>query len=402
MTRSTLFTSESVSEGHPDKIADQISDAVLDGILFQDKQARVACETMIKTGVAIVAGEITTSAWVDLEELVRKVITGIGYNSSDLGFDGATCSVINIIGKQSGDIAQGVDRKRPEDQGAGDQGMMFGFASNETDVLMPAPITYAHRLVERQAEARKSRLLPWLRPDAKSQVTCRYENGRVAGVEAVVLSTQHDPDVKYEDLREAVMELIVKHVLPPAWILPDTRFHINPTGRFVIGGPQGDCGLTGRKIIVDTYGGMARHGGGAFSGKDPSKVDRSGAYPCRYVAKNIVAAGLADRCEIQVSYAIGVAEPTSLSVTTFGTGKIPDDRIVALVREHFDLRPFGLMSMLDLLHPMYQPTAAYGHFGRKPVEMTYSNGENGEPETFTAFSWERTDMADALRAAAGE
>ncbi len=402
MTRSTLFTSESVSEGHPDKIADQISDAVLDGILFQDKQARVACETMIKTGVAIVAGEITTSAWVDLEELVRKVITGIGYNSSDLGFDGATCSVINIIGKQSGDIAQGVDRKRPEDQGAGDQGMMFGFASNETDVLMPAPITYAHRLVERQAEARKSRLLPWLRPDAKSQVTCRYENGRVAGVEAVVLSTQHDPDVKYEDLREAVMELIVKHVLPPAWILPDTRFHINPTGRFVIGGPQGDCGLTGRKIIVDTYGGMARHGGGAFSGKDPSKVDRSGAYACRYVAKNIVAAGLADRCEIQVSYAIGVAEPTSLSVTTFGTGKIPDDRIVALVREYFDLRPFGLMNMLDLLHPMYQPTAAYGHFGRKPVEMTYSNGENGEPETFTAFSWERTDMADALRAAAGE
>ncbi len=402
MTRSTLFTSESVSEGHPDKIADQISDAVLDGILFQDKQARVACETMIKTGVAIVAGEITTSAWVDLEELVRKVITGIGYNSSDLGFDGATCSVINIIGKQSGDIAQGVDRKRPEDQGAGDQGMMFGFASNETDVLMPAPITYAHRLVERQAEARKSRLLPWLRPDAKSQVTCRYENGRVAGVEAVVLSTQHDPDVKYEDLREAVMELIVKHVLPPAWILPDTRFHINPTGRFVIGGPQGDCGLTGRKIIVDTYGGMARHGGGAFSGKDPSKVDRSGAYACRYVAKNIVAAGLADRCEIQVSYAIGVAEPTSLSVTTFGTGKIPDDRIVALVREYFDLRPFGLMNMLDLLHPMYQPTAAYGHFGRKPVEMTYSNGEGGEPEPFTAFSWERTDMADALRAAAGE
>ena len=400
MTESTLFTSESVSEGHPDKIADQISDAVLDAILFRDKGARVACETLVKTGVAIVAGEITTSAWVDLEELVRKVILGVGFNSSELGFDGATCSVINIIGKQSGDIAQGVDRQSPEDQGAGDQGMMFGYASNETDVLMPAPITYAHRLMLRQAEARKSGLLPWLRPDAKSQVTCRYENGRVAGVEAVVLSTQHDPDVTYGDLREGVMELIVKHVLPPAWITPDTRFHINPTGRFVIGGPQGDCGLTGRKIIVDTYGGMARHGGGAFSGKDPSKVDRAGAYAARYVAKNIVAAGLADRCEIQVSYAIGVAEPTSLSVTTFGTGKIPDEGIVALVREHFDLRPFGIMSMLDLLHPMYQPTAVYGHFGREPVEMTYSNGEDGESETCTAFSWERTDMAEALRDAA--
>jgi len=401
MSEPTLFTSESVSEGHPDKIADQISDAVLDAILFRDKQARVACETLVKTGVAIVAGEITTSAWVDLEELVRKVITGIGYNSSEMGFDGATCSVINIIGKQSGDIAQGVDRQRPEDQGAGDQGMMFGYASDETDVLMPAPICYAHRLVERQAEVRKSGLLPWLRPDAKSQVTCRYENGRVAGVEAVVLSTQHDRDILYGDLRDAVMDVIVKPVIPPEWITRETRFHINPTGRFVIGGPQGDCGLTGRKIIVDTYGGMARHGGGAFSGKDPSKVDRAGAYACRYVAKNIVAAGLAEKCEIQVSYAIGVAEPTSLSVTTFGTGTIPDDRIVALVREHFDLRPYGIAGMLDLLHPMYQRTAAYGHFGREPVESTYSEGKNGESEPFTAFSWERTDRAEALRHAAG-
>lgn len=395
MSEYSLFTSESVSEGHPDKIADQISDAVLDAIIAEDKYARVACETLVKTGVAVVSGEITTSAWVDLEDLVRKVICDIGYTSSDVGYDGDTCGVINIIGKQSPDINQGVDRAKPEDQGAGDQGLMFGFASNETDVLMPAPITYSHRLVERQAEARKSGLLPWLRPDAKSQLTFRYENGKPVAVDALVLSTQHNPEVSQADLREAVMELIVKHVIPAEWITKDTQFHINPTGNFVIGGPVGDCGLTGRKIIVDTYGGMARHGGGAFSGKDPSKVDRSAAYAGRYVAKNIVAAGLADRCEIQVSYAIGVAEPTSVSINTFGTGKISDEKIIQLVNEHFDLRPYAITKMLDLLHPMYQPTAAYGHFGRNPFEMEY----NGE--TFTAFTWERTDKADALRAAAG-
>ncbi|MDH2432675.1 S-adenosylmethionine synthetase [Pokkaliibacter plantistimulans] len=395
MSSYRIFTSESVSEGHPDKIADQISDAVLDAIISQDKYARVACETLVKTGVAIVAGEISTSAWVDLEDLVRKVICDIGYTSSDVGFDGATCGILNIIGKQSIDIAQGVDRSRPEDQGAGDQGLMFGYASNETDVLMPAPICYAHRLVERQAEARKSGLLPWLRPDAKSQVTFRYEDGKVAGIDAVVLSTQHNPDVKQSDLREAVMELIIKHVLPAEWISKDTQFHINPTGQFIIGGPVGDCGLTGRKIIVDTYGGMARHGGGAFSGKDPSKVDRSAAYAGRYVAKNIVAAGLADQCEIQVSYAIGVAQPTSISINTFGTGKVSEERLIELVRRHFDLRPYAITTMLDLLHPMYQATASYGHFGRNPYEMTV----NGE--TFTAFTWERTDKAEALRADAG-
>ncbi|PPC74049.1 methionine adenosyltransferase [Pokkaliibacter plantistimulans] len=395
MSSYRIFTSESVSEGHPDKIADQISDAVLDAIISQDKYARVACETLVKTGVAIVAGEISTSAWVDLEDLVRKVICDIGYTSSDVGFDGATCGILNIIGKQSIDIAQGVDRSRPEDQGAGDQGLMFGYASNETDVLMPAPICYAHRLVERQAEARKSGLLPWLRPDAKSQVTFRYEDGKVAGIDAVVLSTQHNPDVKQSDLREAVMELIIKHVLPAEWISKDTQFHINPTGQFIIGGPVGDCGLTGRKIIVDTYGGMARHGGGAFSGKDPSKVDRSAAYAGRYVAKNIVAAGLADQCEIQVSYAIGVAQPTSISINTFGTGKVSEERLIELVRRHFDLRPYAITTMLDLLHPMYQATASYGHFGRTPYEMTV----NGE--TFTAFTWERTDKAEALRADAG-
>ncbi|MGB0466427.1 MAG: methionine adenosyltransferase [Pontibacterium sp.] len=395
MSEYGLFTSESVSEGHPDKIADQISDAVLDAIIAEDKYARVACETMVKTGVAIISGEISTSAWVDLEDLVRKVICDIGYTSSDVGYDGATCGVLNIIGKQSVDIAQGVDRAKPEEQGAGDQGLMFGYASNETDVLMPAPVCYAHRLVERQAEARKSGLLPWLRPDAKSQLTFRYENGQPVGIEAVVLSTQHNPDVKLSDLREAVMELIIKHTLPAHWITKDTQFHINPTGNFVIGGPVGDCGLTGRKIIVDTYGGMARHGGGAFSGKDPSKVDRSAAYAGRYVAKNIVAAGLADRCEIQVSYAIGVAEPTSVAINTFGTGKLSDDKIIRLVREHFDLRPYAITRMLDLLHPMYQATAAYGHFGRDPYEMTV----NGE--TFTAFTWERTDKADLLRGAAG-
>jgi S-adenosylmethionine synthetase len=407
MSNSYLFTSESVSEGHPDKVADQISDAVLDAMLAQDKKARVACETLVKTGVAIVAGEVTTEAWVDLEEIVRSVIVDIGYTSSQVGFDGRTCGVLNIIGKQSPDIAQGVDRKNPEEQGAGDQGLMFGYASNETDSLMPAPICYAHRLVERQAEVRKSHLLPWLRPDAKSQVTCRYVDGKVVGLDAVVLSTQHDPDVKQSDLQEAVMELIIKHVLPKEWLRKDTKFHINPTGKFEIGGPVGDCGLTGRKIIVDSYGGMARHGGGAFSGKDPSKVDRSAAYAARYVAKNIVAAGLAERCEIQVSYAIGVAEPTSITVETFGTGKVGQDHLEQLVRAHFDLRPYGIIKMLDLVHPMYRATAAYGHFGREPVHMTYQwkefiAGKRVEKsEAFTAFTWEKTDKAEALRKDAG-
>jgi S-adenosylmethionine synthetase len=385
MSNRSIFTSESVSEGHPDKVADQISDAVLDEILRQDPNARVACETLIKTGAAIVAGEITTSAWVDLEDVVRKTITDIGYNSSDVGFDGETCAVMSLIGKQSSDIAMGVDRERPEDQGAGDQGLMFGYASNETDVLMPAPITYAHRLVKRQAEVRKNGTLSWLRPDAKSQVTFVYEDGKPVGIDAVVLSTQHNPEVSLKDLQEAVMEVIIQPTLPAEWITKDTSFHINPTGQFIIGGPVGDAGLTGRKIIVDTYGGMARHGGGAFSGKDPSKVDRSAAYAGRYVAKNIVAAGLADRCEIQVSYAIGVAQPTSISIETFGTGKIAEDKLETLVREHFDLRPVGLVKMLDLIRPIYLKTAAYGHFGRE------------EPE----FTWERTDLADTLRAAAG-
>ena len=385
MSEYSLFTSESVSEGHPDKIADQISDAVLDAIIAQDKHARVAVETLVKTGVAIVAGEVTTSAWVDLEQIVRDVICDIGYTSSDVGFDGATCGVMNIIGKQSPDINQGVDRAKPEDQGAGDQGLMFGYASNETDVLMPAPICFSHRLVERQAEARKSGLLPWLRPDAKSQVTCRYENGKVVGIDAVVLSTQHSPDVSLPDLREAVMELIIKHTLPAELLHKDTQFHINPTGNFVIGGPVGDCGLTGRKIIVDSYGGMARHGGGAFSGKDPSKVDRSAAYAGRYVAKNIVAAGLAERCEVQIAYAIGVAKPVSLMVETFGTGRIADEKIVELVGKHFDLRPKGIIQTLDLLRPIYAKTATYGHFGRE------------EPE----FTWEAIDKAPALRTDAG-
>ncbi|MEG1040843.1 MAG: methionine adenosyltransferase [Pseudomonas sp.] len=395
MSEYSLFTSESVSEGHPDKIADQISDAVLDAIITQDKYARVACETLVKTGVAIIAGEVTTSAWVDLEEIVRKVIVDIGYNSSDVGFDGATCAVMNIIGKQSVDIAQGVDRSKPEDQGAGDQGLMFGYASNETASLMPTPIFLAHRLSERLTQMRKNGRMPWLRPDAKSQVTCRYEGGKVVGIDAVVLSTQHNPEVSQKDLQEAVMELIVKHTLPAELLHKDTQFHINPTGQFIIGGPVGDCGLTGRKIIVDSYGGMARHGGGAFSGKDPSKVDRSAAYAGRYVAKNIVAAGLAERCEIQVSYAIGVAQPTSISLNTFGTGKISDDKIVQLVRECFDLRPYAITTMLDLLHPMYQETAAYGHFGRIPQQKTVGD------DTFTTFTWERTDRVDALRAAAG-
>ncbi|WP_251976330.1 methionine adenosyltransferase [Salinicola avicenniae] len=405
MSEYSLFTSESVSEGHPDKIADQISDAVLDAIIARDKQARVACETLVKTGVAIVAGEISTTAWVDLEDLVRRVILDIGYTSSEVGFDGETCGVINLIGKQSVDIAQGVDRAKPEDQGAGDQGLMFGYATNETDSFMPAPIHYSHRLVERQAELRKNGTLGWLRPDAKSQITFTYgDDGKPNGVDAVVLSTQHDPDISQDELRKAVEELIIRDVLPAAWIHDSTRFHINPTGKFVIGGPVGDCGLTGRKIIVDTYGGMARHGGGAFSGKDPSKVDRSAAYAGRYVAKNIVAAGLADKCEIQVSYAIGVAEPTSVSINTFGTGKVAEAKIIELVREHFDLRPHAITRMLDLLHPMYQLTAAYGHFGREPFESSYVwtdvNGES-HTETFTAFPWEKTDKAPALKAAAG-
>jgi len=392
-----LFTSESVSEGHPDKVADQISDAVLDAILAQDKRARVACETMVKTGVAIVAGEVTTSAWIDLEALTRKVILDIGYNSSEVGFDGATCGVLNLIGKQSPDINQGVDRKNPEEQGAGDQGLMFGYATSETKTFMPAAIHFSHRLVEQQAKVRKAGKLKWLRPDAKSQVTLRYENGKAVAIDAVVLSTQHDPDVKQKHLVEAVREEILMPVLPAKWLHKGTKFHINPTGKFVIGGPVGDCGLTGRKIIVDTYGGWARHGGGAFSGKDPSKVDRSAAYAARYVAKNIVAAGIADRCEVQVSYAIGVAHPTSISVTTFGTGKIDDHKIEKLIRKHFDLRPYGILQMLDLIHPMYQQTASYGHFGRAPQQLTYKDGA-GKAQTATAFSWEKTDKADALRA----
>ncbi len=380
-----IFTSESVSEGHPDKVSDQISDAILDAILEQDTSARVACETLVKTGMALVAGEITTSAWVDIEAIVRETVKEIGYNSSEMGFDWESCAVINGIGKQSPDIAMGVDASEEHEQGAGDQGLMFGYASNETDVLMPAPITYAHRLVKRQAEVRKNGTLSWLRPDAKSQLTFRYQDGKPVAIDAVVLSTQHDPSISQTALHEAVMDEIIKPVLPTDWVHKDTKYLINPTGRFVIGGPVGDCGLTGRKIIVDTYGGMARHGGGAFSGKDPSKVDRSAAYAGRYVAKNIVAAGLADRCEIQISYAIGVAEPTSISINTFGTGKIDEDKLAALVREHFDLRPRGMVTMLDLLRPIYKKTAAYGHFGRE---------EDG-------FNWEKTDKAEALRASAG-
>jgi len=380
MSDSFLFTSESVSEGHPDKIADQISDAVLDAILKQDPQARVACETMVKTGMALVAGEITTSAWVDLEDVVRGTIIGVGYNDSSMGFDGHSCAVLNAIGKQSPDIAQGVDRESAERQGAGDQGLMFGYASNETSVLMPAPITYSHLLVQRQARVRKEGILPWLRPDAKSQVTFVYEDDKPVGIDAVVVSSQHHADVTLSDLRDGIMEEIIKPVLPAEWISNKTKYHINPTGRFEIGGPMGDCGLTGRKIIVDTYGGSARHGGGAFSGKDPSKVDRSAAYACRYVAKNIVAAGLAERCEIQVSYAIGVAEPTSISAQTFGTGTVSDARMTDLIREHFDLTPYGILQMLDLIRPIYKDTAAYGHFGREDIDL----------------SWEKTDKAEAL------
>src|SRR3990167_7208435 len=380
MPKDFIFTSESVSEGHPDKIADQISDAVLDAILTQDKHARVACETYVKTGMILVGGEITTSAWVDIEELTRRTIREIGYNNSAMGFDWESCAVLSAIGKQSSDIAQGVDRPDPANQGAGDQGLMFGYATNETEVLMPAPITYAHLLVKRQAEIRKNKVLTWLRPDAKSQVTFIYENSRPAYVDTVVLSTQHDETIKHKDLVEAIMEEIIKPVFPKEWLHPDTKYFINPTGRFVIGGPLGDCGLTGRKIIVDSYGGMARHGGGAFSGKDPSKVDRSAAYMARYVAKNIVAAGLAERCEVQVSYAIGVAEPTSISVDTFGTGKVSDQKLISLIREHFDLRPYGIIQSLNLLRPIYKQTATYGHFGRDDIDLP----------------WEKTDKAPQL------
>jgi S-adenosylmethionine synthetase len=383
MAQYSLFTSESVSEGHPDKMADQISDAVLDAILTEDKYARVAVETMVKTGMVIIAGEVRTSTYIDLEDLVRDVVLDIGYNSSDVGFDGKSCAVLNAIGKQSSDIAMGVDEAQNKDQGAGDQGLMFGYATSETDVLMPAPIYFSHRLVERQAYLRKNNILTWLRPDAKSQITLRYDNGKPVAIDAVVLSTQHAPSVSQAAIREAVMEEIIKPVLPAEWLHANTQYHINPTGQFIIGGPVGDCGLTGRKIIVDTYGGMARHGGGAFSGKDPSKVDRSAAYAGRYVAKNIVAAGLAERCEIQVSYAIGVAEPTSISINTFGTGKLPDEEIVKLVRENFDLRPRGLVEMLDLMRPIYRSTAAYGHFGRELPE----------------FTWEKKDKVEALKKA---
>jgi S-adenosylmethionine synthetase len=385
MSQDFLFTSESVSEGHPDKIADQISDAVLDAILKQDKNARVACETFVKTGMVLVGGEISTNAWVDVESITRNVIREIGYTSSDMGFDWQSCAVMSAIGKQSADIAQGVDRSRQEEQGAGDQGLMFGYASNETPVLMPAPIMYAHQLVMRQAALRKNNVFPWLRPDAKSQITIRYVNNKPVHIDTVVLSTQHDPMIEQSALVEAVIEEIIKPVLPAEWLDDKTRFLVNPTGRFVIGGPQGDCGLTGRKIIVDSYGGMARHGGGCFSGKDPSKVDRSGAYAGRYVAKNIVAAGLAERCEIQISYAIGVAEPISINIETFGTGKVPDATIIKLIQEHFDLRPFGIIKMLNLLHPIYFPTASYGHFGREDLKV----------------SWEKTDKAAVLKKAAG-
>lgn len=381
MSKSYLFTSESVSEGHPDKISDQVSDAILDAIIAQDKASRVACETLTKTGLVMVAGEITTNAVIEAEEIIRKVVCDIGYDHSDKGFDGNTCAVLNGLGKQSRDIAQGVDRTAPEEQGAGDQGLMFGYATNETPTLMPAPIIYSHLLLEKHAELRKNGTMDWARPDAKSQLTFRYEDDKPVGIEAVVLSTQHSPDISQESLHEAILEEVIKPVLPKKWVNKDTQYHINPTGRFVIGGPMGDCGLTGRKIIVDTYGGMARHGGGAFSGKDPSKVDRSAAYAARYVAKNVVAAGLADRCEVQVSYAIGVAQPTSVTVETFGTNKVDEGKISAAVREVFDLRPYGIVKMLDLLNPIYQKTAAYGHFGRDE------------------FSWEKTDRADALKSA---
>ena len=381
MSRFHVFTSESVSEGHPDKIADQISDAVLDAILEKDKRARVACETFVKTGMILVGGEITTSTWVDVDEIARHVVRDIGYDSSDMGFDWASCAVLTAIGKQSSDIAQGVDNATTKMLGAGDQGMMFGYATRETDVLMPAPIAYSHRLMQKQAELRKSKKLPWLRPDAKCQLTMHYQDGKPLGIDTIVFSTQHAPEITHRDLIEAVREEIIKPVLPAAWLTAQTRYLINPTGRFVIGGPLGDCGLTGRKIIVDTYGGMARHGGGCFSGKDPSKVDRSAAYAARHVAKNIVAAGLADKCEIQVSYAIGVAEPTSISIDTFGTGALPELAIIDLISNHFDLTPQGIIDHHDLLRPIYRNTATYGHYGREE------------------FPWERLDKVDALKSA---
>ena len=388
MARTQLFTSESVSEGHPDKIADQISDAVLDAIIKEDPDARVACETLIKTGVVVLAEEISTSAWVDFDQIVRDTVTGIGYGNSDVGFDGATCAVLSCIGKLSGDIGQGVDRAAPEEQGAGDQGLMFGYATNETDVLMPAPITYAHRLVERQADMRRNGVLPWMRPDAKSQVTFRYEGGEIVGVDAVVLSTQHDPDITLDRIREAVMENVILPVIPEKWLHEDTKYHINPTGNFVIGGPVGDCGLTGRKIIVDTYGGAAPHGGGAFSGKDPTKVDRSAAYAARYLAKNVVAAGLAGRCVIQLSYAIGVSKPLSVYVDCQGTGQVDEERLAQVLQEVMDLSPRGIREHLGLSKPIYARTSAYGHFGR-------------ETEPDGGFSWERTDLVDELRGALG-
>lgn len=383
MQNEYLFTSESVSEGHPDKIADQISDAVLDAMLEQDPHARVACETFVKTGMVLVGGEVTTKAWVDVEQITRNVVRDIGYNSSEMGFDYESCAVMSAIGKQSPDIAQGVDRENKENQGAGDQGLMFGYATNETSGLMPAPIFYAHQLMRQQAKLRKENVLPWLRPDAKSQITFHYVNGKPVGIRTVVLSTQHHPDISHDKLTHSVIEEIIKPTLPAEWITKDTQFLVNPTGRFVIGGPLGDCGLTGRKIIVDTYGGMARHGGGCFSGKDPSKVDRSAAYACRYVAKNLVAAGIAERCEIQISYAIGIAEPTSIHVDTFGTGKLKDKEIINLIREHFDLRPYGIIKMLDLLKPIYRQTASYGHFGREDIDLP----------------WEKTDKVETLRQA---
>ena len=376
-----IFTSESVSAGHPDKVCDQISDAILDAALSKDKDSRVAVETLVKDNQVVLAGEITTNAEIDYADIVRKTILEIGYNKEEYGFNGNTCSVTNLLGAQSQDISIGVTESENHEQGAGDQGLMFGYAENSTDELMPAPIMLAHKLVRRQADLMLSGSLPWLRPDAKSQVSCIYEDNKIVGVDAVVLSTQHDGDISLDELREVVLEEIIKPILPEQWLTNNTQYHINPTGNFEIGGPVGDAGLTGRKIIVDTYGGMARHGGGAFSGKDPSKVDRSAAYATRYVAKNIVAAGLAERCEIQVSYAIGVAEPTSISVDTFGTGKLPHHEIVNLIREHFDLRPKGLIAMLDLKRPIYQQTASYGHFGR----------------TVDSISWEKIDRVDLLK-----
>lgn len=380
MSHSYLFTSESVAEGHPDKIADQISDVVLDALLAQDPHSRVACETYLKTGFVLVGGEITTRGQIDIEKLVRETIKEIGYHSSEMGFDWESCGVLTSIGQQSPDIARGIERRRPEEQGAGDQGIVFGYASNETEVLMPAPILYAHKLMERFSEVRKKKILPWLRPDGKGQVTIRYENHQPVAIESVVISVQHHPEVKFEDLTQGVREEILKPVLPSKWITPSTRYFINPTGRFVIGGPLCDCGMTGRKVIVDTYGGMARHGGGCFSGKDPSKVDRSAAYAARYIAKNIVAAGLADRCEVQIAYAIGIAEPIAVELETFGTEKVPREKLKAMVVQHFDLTPYGIIQKLDLLRPIYRETTNFGHFGRETKE----------------FTWEKTDQSQAL------